>query len=60
MSIFLAIGADSPASGIFGYVNYLVERDRGYILETLVQGTLSHPDLTMGVVPIRVYIPLTF
>ena len=25
-------------SGIFGYVNYLVERDRKYILDTLVNG----------------------
>ncbi|EPX72587.1 glutamine-fructose-6-phosphate transaminase [Schizosaccharomyces octosporus yFS286] len=24
--------------GIFGYINYLVERDRGYILDTLVKG----------------------
>ncbi|KAL5345557.1 glutamine--fructose-6-phosphate transaminase (isomerizing) [Pseudogymnoascus australis] len=27
-----------PANGIFGYVNYLVERDRKYILDTLVNG----------------------
>lgn len=26
-------------SGIFGYLNYLVERDRKYILDTLVNGT---------------------
>jgi hypothetical protein len=25
-------------SGIFGYVNYLVEQDRKYILDTLVNG----------------------
>jgi glucosamine--fructose-6-phosphate aminotransferase (isomerizing) len=25
-------------SGIFGYINYLVERDRKYILDTLVNG----------------------
>jgi hypothetical protein len=25
-------------SGIFGYVNYLVEKDRKYILDTLVNG----------------------
>ena len=31
-------------SGIFGYVNYLVERDRKYILDTLVNGEfLPHP-----------------
>lgn len=30
----------SVNSGIFGYVNYLVEKDRKYILETLVQGLL--------------------
>jgi len=27
-------------SGIFGYINYLVEKDRKYILDTLVNGTL--------------------
>jgi hypothetical protein len=27
------------SSGIFGYVNCLVERDRKYILDTLVNGT---------------------
>lgn len=26
------------SSGIFGYVNYLVEKDRKYILDTLVNG----------------------
>jgi glutamine---fructose-6-phosphate transaminase (isomerizing) len=25
-------------SGIFGYVNYLVEKDRKFILQTLVNG----------------------
>lgn len=25
-------------SGIFGYINYLVEKDRKYILDTLVNG----------------------
>lgn len=25
-------------SGIFGYINYLVEKDRKYILNTLVNG----------------------
>jgi glutamine---fructose-6-phosphate transaminase (isomerizing) len=25
-------------SGIFGYINYLVDRDRKYILDTLVNG----------------------
>jgi glucosamine--fructose-6-phosphate aminotransferase (isomerizing) len=24
--------------GIFGYINYLVEKDRGFILETLLNG----------------------
>lgn len=28
-------------SGIFGYINYLVERDRKYILDTLVKGKSS-------------------
>ncbi len=27
-------------SGIFGYINYLVEKDRKYILDTLVNGEL--------------------
>lgn len=27
-----------PGSGIFGYINYLVEKDRGCILDTLVNG----------------------
>lgn len=26
------------SSGIFGYINYLVEKDRKYILDTLVNG----------------------
>lgn len=26
------------SSGIFGYINYLVERDRKYILDTLLNG----------------------
>ncbi len=25
-------------SGIFGYINYLVEKDRKYVLDTLVNG----------------------
>ena len=29
------------SSGIFGYINYLVEKDRGYILQTLVNGESS-------------------
>ncbi|CAK7229888.1 glutamine--fructose-6-phosphate transaminase (isomerizing) [Sporothrix bragantina] len=28
----------SPHSGIFGYINYLVEKDRKFILDTLVNG----------------------
>jgi hypothetical protein len=28
---------DAP-SGIFGYINYLVEKDRKYILNTLING----------------------
>jgi len=27
-------------SGIFGYINYLVEKDRKFILDTLVNGRL--------------------
>lgn len=30
---------DATTSGIFGYINYLVEKDRKYILDTLVNGT---------------------
>jgi hypothetical protein len=30
---------DADNSGIFGYINYLVEKDRKYILDTLVKGT---------------------
>ena len=36
--------ADSNASfssGIFGYVNYLVEKDRKFILDTLINGTFE-------------------
>jgi hypothetical protein len=29
-----------PVSGIFGYINYLVEKDRKFILDTLVNGQL--------------------
>jgi hypothetical protein len=32
------------SSGIFGYINYLVEKDRKYILNTLINGAL-HPFL---------------
>jgi F0F1-type ATP synthase gamma subunit len=28
-----------PDSGIFGYINYLVEKDRKYILDTLINGS---------------------
>jgi len=34
-------------SGIFGYVNYLVEKDRKTILDTLVNGT-SHATPDFG------------
>lgn len=27
------------SSGIFGYVNYLVEKDRKFIIDTLINGT---------------------
>jgi hypothetical protein len=30
---------DAGNSGIFGYINYLVEKDRKYIIDTLVNGT---------------------
>jgi len=29
---------DGVCSGIFGYINYLVEKDRKYILDTLING----------------------
>lgn len=29
------------SSGIFGYINYLVDRDRKYIIDTLVKGTAA-------------------
>jgi glucosamine--fructose-6-phosphate aminotransferase (isomerizing) len=32
---------DCVYSGIFGYINYLVEKDRKYILDTLINGKLS-------------------
>ena len=32
---------DDTHSGIFGYINYLVEKDRKYILDTLING--KHP-----------------
>jgi hypothetical protein len=39
-----ACTADSPcfSSGIFGYINYLVEKDRKHIINTLVNGKLLH------------------
>jgi len=36
-------------SGIFGYVNYLVERDRKFIIETLLNGKLSSTDAYLSV-----------
>ena len=33
--------ADMGNSGIFGYINYLVEKDRKTILDTLVNGRLT-------------------
>lgn len=34
-----SIDKSCVCSGIFGYINYLVEKDRKYIIETLVNGT---------------------
>lgn len=34
----IAIPNNGMVSGIFGYINYLVEKDRKYIIETLVNG----------------------
>jgi hypothetical protein len=30
------------SSGIFGYINYLVEKDRKFILNTLINGMLAY------------------
>lgn len=35
--------ANGTPSGIFGYINYLVEKDRKYILNTLINGKSTHP-----------------
>lgn len=32
-------------SGIFGYINYLVERDRQFIIDTLLNGESLATDL---------------
>lgn len=32
--------SDHDCSGIFGYINYLVEKDRKFILNTLINGVL--------------------
>lgn len=37
-----------PDSGIFGYVNYLVEKDRKFIIDTLINGTLALSDAGSG------------
>lgn len=39
-ALFLA-NACRPYSGIFGYINYLVEKDRAYIIQTLLNGKIS-------------------
>lgn len=36
------IPADNK-SGIFGYINYLIEKDRAYIIQTLVNGAWLIP-----------------
>jgi TctA family transporter len=33
------------SSGIFGYINYLVERDRQFIIDTLLNGMFPTPVL---------------
>jgi hypothetical protein len=35
--------ANGGDSGIFGYINYLVEKDRKYILNTLINGKCLFP-----------------
>ena len=35
-------------SGIFGYINYLVEKDRKYILDTLVNGRREKTGCLVG------------
>lgn len=44
MAIELCFTNDvSLRSGIFGYVSYLVEKDRKIILDTLVNGGITNP-----------------
>lgn len=38
MVVHLRAMANDNDSGIFGYINYLVEKDRKYIIDTLVNG----------------------
>jgi len=38
----------APLSGIFGYINYLVEKDRKFILDTLVNGKQSSRQSSEG------------
>jgi hypothetical protein len=35
-------------SGIFGYINYLVDKDRKYILNTLINGRSPVPPHCIG------------
>lgn len=37
----IALTPFGNSSGIFGYINYLVEKDRKYIIDTLINGALS-------------------
>lgn len=32
------LSANDVHSGIFGYINYLVEKDRRYIIQTIING----------------------
>ena len=50
----LVTDALSKCSGIFGYINYLVEKDRKYIIQTLVNGSrcaLQEAEIKWLIVP---------
>jgi hypothetical protein len=42
---------DAVYSGIFGYINYLVEKDRKYIIDTLINGKQTQQPLPQTRVP---------
>jgi len=42
LSLSTSANTMAPSSGIFGYINYLVEKDRKFILNTLINGMLAY------------------